>query len=97
MDKKDLWVWKDKESVVFTVKSAYKILKEDFQGAERELLRGFWRLKAHSSSHLTAWRVLEDKIVTKKEFGQKGDRYEFNYVLFVRGGRGNHVSSFLHW
>jgi len=41
MDKEDSWFWKDKESVVFTVKSAYKIIKEDVQGAERELLRGF--------------------------------------------------------
>jgi len=41
MDKEDSWVWKDKELVVFMVKSAYKILKEEVQGVERELYGGF--------------------------------------------------------
>ena len=59
-------------SVVFTVKSAYKILKEDVQGAERELFWGFWRLKAQPSSHFTTWRVLEDKIVSKANLAKRG-------------------------
>ena len=29
VDKEDSWFWKDKETIVFTVKSTYKIFKED--------------------------------------------------------------------
>jgi len=29
VDKDDFWVWEDREAIVFTVKSAYKILNED--------------------------------------------------------------------
>jgi len=54
VDKEDSWVWKDRETIVFTVKSAYKILRDDSQGAERDLHVGFWRLKVQSSTHLTA-------------------------------------------
>jgi len=44
--KEDSWMWKDRETTVFTVKSAYKILKDDSYRGERDLYVGFWRLKA---------------------------------------------------
>jgi len=72
LDKEDSWAWKDKETVVFTVKSVYKVLKEVVQGVERELYGGFWRLKAQPSSQLIAWRVLEDKIATKAKLVRRG-------------------------
>ena len=34
----------DGETVVFTVKYAYKILRDVTLGAERDLFVGFWRL-----------------------------------------------------
>jgi len=40
MDKEDPWAWKGKESVGFTVKSAYKILEEDVWGGEG-VVQGF--------------------------------------------------------
>jgi len=72
IDKEDSWVWKDRETTLFMVKSAYKILKEYAQGAERDLFVGFCRLKAQPSSHLTAWRAMEDKIVSKANLVRRG-------------------------
>jgi len=46
VDKEDFWVWIDRETTVFTVKYAYKILRDVSQVEERELFVGFWRLKA---------------------------------------------------
>jgi len=54
LEKEDSWVWKDKWSAVFAVKSAYKILNDDVHGIERELYGDFWGLKAQPSSQLTA-------------------------------------------
>ncbi|XP_068498245.1 uncharacterized protein [Phaseolus vulgaris] len=71
-DRWDSWAWNDEESVVFTVKSAYKMLKEEGQGVERELYGGFWRLKEQPSSHLIAWRILEDKIASKANLVRRG-------------------------
>ena len=72
MDKDDSWVWKGKEIAVFTVKSTYNILKQGVQGSDREVFREFWRLKAQPSSHLTAWRVLEDKTTSKANLVRRG-------------------------
>jgi len=33
----------------------------------------FWRIKAQPSMHLTTWRVLEDKIASKRNL-VKGDK-----------------------
>jgi len=68
-DKEDTWVWKDGETKVFTVKSAYKILKEDIQG---DLYVGFLRIKAQSSPLFTTWRVMEDKIASKTNLARRG-------------------------
>ena len=57
---------------MYAVKFAYNILKEDAQADERDLFEGFWRIKAQPSSHLTTWRVLEDKIVSKANLTRRG-------------------------
>jgi len=71
-DKEDTWVWKDRETTMFTVKLAYSILRDVCQGEKREMYIGFWRLKAQPSAHLLAWRVLEDKIATKANLVRRG-------------------------
>jgi len=78
VDKEDSWVLKDKETTVFTVKSAYKILRDDSKGVERDLYVGFWRLKAQPSTQLTAWRVMEDKIAFKENLVRRGIRLTTN-------------------
>ena len=72
LDKEDSWVWKDKGSAMFTVRSVYKVLNDDVLGIERELYGYFRRMKAQPSSHLTALRVLEDKIVSKSNLVRRG-------------------------
>jgi len=70
--KEDVWVWKDGEIKVYTVKSAYKMLKEEIQANEKELFVSFWRIKAQPSTHITTWRVLEDKISSKENLMRRG-------------------------
>ena len=40
-DKEDMWAWKDRGTARFTVKSAYSILRDIYQGEEREVYLGF--------------------------------------------------------
>jgi len=61
---------------VFTVKSAYKILKESAQGEEGDLYVGFWKVKAQSSALVTTWRVLEDKILSRGNLARRGIRMD---------------------
>jgi len=71
-DKKDTWVWKDEETTVYTVKSAYKMLKEEVQVDDKDLFVVFWRIKAQPTSHITAWRVLNDIIASKANLVRRG-------------------------
>ena len=66
------WVWKHGETNTFTVKLAYKILKEDGQGDEGDWYVDFWRMKAQPSALLTAWRVMKNKIVSKANLARRG-------------------------
>ena len=80
-------MWKDREIIVFTVKSGYKILRDVSQGAKRDLFVGFWRLKAQPSTHLIAWRILEDKIATKANMVRRGNRYDHTIYVACAGRR----------
>jgi len=71
-DNMDLWVWKENDTYEYTVKFAYKILKDDAQGDVVALYKSFWRIKAQPSSLFTAWRVMEDKIATKANLERSG-------------------------
>ena len=84
MDNEDTWVWKDGETMVFTIKSAYKILKEDVQGEKGELYVSFWKIKAQPSALVTAWRVLEDKISTRENLVRRGIRKD-SCICFLCG------------
>ena len=54
VDRVDKWVWKESGTKDFTVKYAYKILKEEAQGDEVPVYECFWRIKTQPSSHFTA-------------------------------------------
>ena len=71
-EKEDIWVWKDDETKEYTVKSAYRILKEETQRDTGDTYVGLWKLKAQPSALLTAWRVLEDKILAKANLVRRG-------------------------
>ena len=64
-------MWKVSDTTEYTVKSAYSVLKDDEQEEEIPMYEGFWRTKAQPSAHLTAWRVLEDKIATKANLAKR--------------------------
>jgi len=36
------------------------------------MYESFWRIKAQPSSHVTTWRVLEDKIASKENLERRG-------------------------
>ena len=83
-NKEDMWAWNDRRTATYTVKSTFSILRDVYQGEEREVHLGFWRLKAQSSAHLLAWRVLEDKIATKANLARRGVKLFTNICSLCR-------------
>ena len=67
-----MWVLKYNDTSEYTVKSAYKILKEEAQGDIVAMYESFWRINAQPLSYFTAWRVMEDKISTKANLERRG-------------------------
>ena len=61
----DIWVWKDSETTTFLVKSAYELLKGD-EGEED------YRIKVFPSAHVTAWRLIENKVDSKVNLESRG-------------------------
>ena len=96
MDKEDTLIWKDGETKEFTIKFAYKILKEDAHGEEGDLYVGFWKIKAQPLALATVWRVLEDKISSRANLTRRGIKMDSCICCLCGGGRGNHVSPLLH-
>jgi len=54
VEKDNTWVWKAGETKDFTVKCAYKILKEEIQEDAGDLYTGLWKLKAQPSTLFTS-------------------------------------------
>jgi len=73
-EKKDKWVWKVSVATEFTVQSAYKVLRGEGQEEEVAMYEEFWRIKAQPSVQLTTWRMLEDKIASKRNLVKRGDK-----------------------
>jgi len=48
------------------------MLKKMVQANEKDLFMSFWRINAQPSTHITAWRVLEDKITSKANLVRRG-------------------------
>jgi len=65
MEKENKWVWNDDESIEYSVNFAYSFLRGAEEGLAKRLYSSFWMIKALPSAHVTAWRVLENKLATK--------------------------------
>jgi len=73
----------ERNTTKFTVKFVYNILKGVEQREGVTMYEGFWRIKAQPSAHLTAWRVLEDKIVSKVNLVNGGITLESSICICV--------------
>jgi len=56
---------KKNKSHVFSINLAYRKLRGRSEGVWSGMFCWFWKIKVLPSAHVTAWRVLENKIVTK--------------------------------
>jgi len=65
-DLDDSWVWKDDESSSYSVNSVYAFLRDEIEEGNNFMYVKFWRTKALSSTHITAWRVLENNLHYKE-------------------------------
>jgi len=39
------WVWKERENLIYTVKSTYKILRRELESEHRLFFEIFWKIK----------------------------------------------------
>jgi len=78
----DRWSWKVNESQGFSVKSTYGILRGEEEGDFSRVYNFFWRINVLLSAHVTAWRVIENKIVTKTNLERRGVVVESNLCCF---------------
>jgi len=72
LEMEDSWVWKDGVFLTYSVKSVYVSLRGDSKGESSSMYERFWRIKALPLAHVTTWRVLENKIVTKVNLERRG-------------------------
>lgn len=62
----DRWAWVKENSGVFTVSSAYDILRGEFEDLEgKEVYTNLWATKAPSNLIALAWKVLLNRVQTK--------------------------------
>jgi len=80
----DFWVWKDGEPLVFSVKSAYGVLRGYSEGELSNLYKFFWSIKALPTAQVLAWRVLENKIATKVNLARRGVMTDVLVCCFCR-------------
>jgi len=57
---------------VFSVKSAYGLLKGEGEEEDSRFYKSVWRIKALPLAHVTAWRVIENKVVAKVNLERRG-------------------------
>ncbi|XP_068461617.1 uncharacterized protein [Phaseolus vulgaris] len=74
----------DSETTMFSVKSAYGILKEEGGEEDSRLYKSLWRIKALPSAHVTTWRVIENKVASKVNLERRGIQIESNLYNLCR-------------
>ena len=84
MESEDKWVWNDSETTTFSVKSACRSLRRDGGEEVSRLYNFFWRIKALPSAHVTAWRVIQNKVASKVNLERGGIGIESNLCCFCR-------------
>jgi len=72
-------------SSMYTVKSTYKCIRRFVEEEIVPMYKKIWRCKVTPLSLVSAWRMLENKIVTKVNLGKRG--LKVSCVVFVRWRR----------
>jgi len=72
LDMDDGWVWKNGEFSMYTINSAYVLLRGEPEGGINIGFVMLWKTKALPSAQVTAWRVFENKLATKGNLVRRG-------------------------
>jgi len=72
LENEDRWVWNYGDSIDYFVSSAYSFLRGEEEGEAKQLHSSFWMIKVLPSAHVTAWKVLENKLATKANLERHG-------------------------
>ena len=67
----------------YSVKYAYVFLRGELEGENNYVYVNFWRIKILPSTHVTAWRVLENKLVTKTNLERRGVMIENSMCMCI--------------
>ena len=65
METTNRWVWKNSKTTAFSVKFTYGVLRGENGEEDSRMYKFFWRIKAIPSIHVTAWRVIKNKMASK--------------------------------
>ena len=89
----DRWICNDDESIEYSVRSAYRVLRGEKEGGTKQLYSSFWMIKVLPSTHVNAWRVLENKLATKANLKRRG--IELKSILCCLCGANEETTSHL--
>jgi len=87
------WIWKYGESLEFSVKLAYGILRGEIEGESSCMFNSFWRIKALHSTHVITWRVLENMIASKVNLARR--EIVVNFIFYSFCGLKEEFSNYL--
>jgi len=71
-DVKDLITWRGDSKGIFIVKSTYSLLTNQDTGPSSDVFSLLWKTKAVPKVMITAWRILLDKIPTRRNLESRG-------------------------
>jgi len=72
LGEEDRWVWKGGGDQLFSVNSAYSLVRRDCEVDHSPIFRKLWSCKAVPSTLFTAWRVMENKIANRVNLERRG-------------------------
>ena len=90
----DRWVWKDSGATKFSVKSAYGFLRGEGSEEVSRRYNFFWKIKALPSVHVTAWRVMENKVLVRLIWREEESGFRVICVACVGGTRSQQIICF---
>ena len=71
-DVKDFITWRGDTKGIFTVKSTYNLLTNQDTGPNSDVFSVLWKTKALPKVMITAWRILWDRIPTRRNLESRG-------------------------
>jgi len=84
METTNRWVWKNSKTTAFSVKFTYGVLRGENGEEDSRMYKFFWRIKAIPSIHVTAWRVIKNKMASKVNMERRGIGIESNLCCLCR-------------